>query len=146
MDLLESAMAQPFASAFGQDAYLDVVSKAAALFRSLIANHPFGNGNKRTAVVVVDYFLSANGSLLNLSNDQMYELARQTARYRLRNLSHDESLAEITETRRRSAISLSLVRISAEHDPRIANLHSRAMEMRKRIRRDPMNQLMPAAK
>ena len=38
--------------------------KAAALFHSLIANHPFGNGNKRTAVIALELFLSANSVLL----------------------------------------------------------------------------------
>jgi len=38
--------------------------KAAALFHSLIANHPFENGNKRTAVIALELFLSANSVLL----------------------------------------------------------------------------------
>jgi len=49
--LLESAVARPQASAFGVDAYPDLASKAAALLHSLILNHAFVDGNKRTAVL-----------------------------------------------------------------------------------------------
>ena len=42
---------RPQASAFGTDAYPDLVSKAAALLHSLIMNHAFVYGNKRTAVL-----------------------------------------------------------------------------------------------
>jgi death on curing protein len=65
----------------GQDFYPTVIDKAAALFHSLIANHPYQNGNKRTAVVAVDAFLIGNGHSLALDNKAMYELATQTASY-----------------------------------------------------------------
>jgi len=145
MDLLESAMALPFASAFGQDAYPDVVTKAAALFRSLVANHPFGNGNKRTAVVTVDYFLSANGFMLNLSNDQMYELAKQTARYKVRHLRHDESLSEIVDALRDFTTSFADVKRQAVRNKSVGDLYWIVTRMRTRIRRNPMNELMPPA-
>lgn len=138
-------MAQPFASAFGKDAYVGVAAKAAALFRSLVANHPFGNGNKRTAVVTVDYFLSANGFMLNLSNDQMYELARQTARYKLRSLTHDESLAEITEALTEFTTSFEDIKRQAARNKAVADLYWIVTRMRTRIRRNPMNELMPLA-
>jgi death-on-curing protein len=50
--VLESAAARPMASAFGEDAYPTLLEKAAALFHSLVLNHPFVDGNKRTAVVL----------------------------------------------------------------------------------------------
>lgn len=59
--LLESAIARPYASAFGQDAYPTVTEKAAALLHSLVLNHPFVDGNKRTATVTTYYFLNKNG-------------------------------------------------------------------------------------
>jgi len=59
--LLESAVARPQASAFGGDAYPDIVSKAAALLHSLVLNHPFVDGNKRTAVVAMLVFVNLNG-------------------------------------------------------------------------------------
>ena len=49
--LLESAVHRPSASMFGQEAYTDLFEKAAALLQSLAINHPFVDGNKRTAWV-----------------------------------------------------------------------------------------------
>lgn len=59
--LLESAVMRPQQSIFGEDAYPDVVSKAAALFHSRLRNHPFLDGNKRTAVIALVMFLEMNG-------------------------------------------------------------------------------------
>jgi death-on-curing protein len=59
--MLESAVSRPMASAFGEDAYPTTIEKAAALLHSLILNHPFVDGNKRTATVAVVYFLEQNG-------------------------------------------------------------------------------------
>lgn len=62
--LLNSAVARPKASAFGADAYPDLVSKAAALLHSLVLNHAFVDGNKRTAVLSTLIFLDLNGYVI----------------------------------------------------------------------------------
>jgi len=49
--LLESAVARSRVSAFKMDAYPDVISQAAALLHSLVLNHAFVDGNKRTAAI-----------------------------------------------------------------------------------------------
>jgi death-on-curing protein len=59
--LLESAVLRPQQSLAGQDAYPDIHTKAAALMHSLIRNHPFLDGNKRTAVLAVAVFYGLNG-------------------------------------------------------------------------------------
>ncbi|WP_328900402.1 MULTISPECIES: type II toxin-antitoxin system death-on-curing family toxin [unclassified Streptomyces] len=59
--LLESAAHRPSASMFGQEAYPDVLDKAAALLQSLAVNHPFFDGNKRTAWLSCVTFLAMNG-------------------------------------------------------------------------------------
>lgn len=59
--LLHSALLRPTSSAFGQDAYPDLWSKAAALLHSIIRNHPFMDGNKRTSVNLALAFLERNG-------------------------------------------------------------------------------------
>jgi death-on-curing protein len=64
LDLLESAVARPQASAFGVDAYPDLASKAAALLHSLVLNHAFVDGNKRTAVLSTLVFLDLNGYIV----------------------------------------------------------------------------------
>lgn len=51
--LLDSAVNRPFQSYGGVEFYPGLFPKAAPLFHSLVCNHPFGNGNKRTAVISV---------------------------------------------------------------------------------------------
>ncbi len=55
--LLQSAVARPKATFGGKDLYADVLSKAAALVESLARNHPFVDGNKRTAIISTGIFL-----------------------------------------------------------------------------------------
>lgn len=59
--LLESAAMRPQASAFGQDAYETVFDKAAALLHSIVLNHAFVDGNKRTGTTAMITFLDING-------------------------------------------------------------------------------------
>ncbi|MFE2939106.1 type II toxin-antitoxin system death-on-curing family toxin [Streptomyces sp. NPDC059255] len=58
--LLESAVHRPSAAMFGQEAYPDVIEKAAALLQSLAVNHPLFDGNKRTAWLSCVTFLALN--------------------------------------------------------------------------------------
>lgn len=59
--LLESAVHRPSAAVFGQEAYTDLLEKTAALLQSLAINHPFFDGNKRTAWLSCVTFLAMNG-------------------------------------------------------------------------------------
>jgi death on curing protein len=59
--LLESALARPRASVFGEDAYPDPHVKAAALLHSLCVNHALVDGNKRLAWLATYVFLDING-------------------------------------------------------------------------------------
>ncbi len=68
--LLESALAQPLASFQGQDLHPTLWDKAAALGRSLIANHPFVDGNKRVGFVAMDVVLQRHGYRLECSPDE----------------------------------------------------------------------------
>ncbi|MFV0495418.1 type II toxin-antitoxin system death-on-curing family toxin [Mycobacterium sp.] len=67
--LLQSAITRPQASAFGTDAYPTVWDKAGALLHSLAANHPFVDGNKRSAWTAAWAFLGLNGHPLPDSYD-----------------------------------------------------------------------------
>ncbi len=62
IDLLLAAEQRPQSSAFGEDAYPAVNEKAAALLHSLARNHPFTDGNKRTAAVGALFLLEINGA------------------------------------------------------------------------------------
>jgi death on curing protein len=77
--LLESALARPRASVFGQDAYPDVHTKAAALFQSLARNHALMDGNKRLAWAACRTFLGINGQWIRASEDQRFELVIQVS-------------------------------------------------------------------
>lgn len=53
--------------------YRDVVHEAAALFESLVLNHPFVDGNKRVAFAAADVFLRMNGQVAVLDDAETYE-------------------------------------------------------------------------
>jgi death-on-curing protein len=77
--LLKSAVARPQASFDGEELYPDLWTKAAALMESLIKNHPFVDGNKRTAVTATAIFLELNHRRLTASNDEVLRFAVQMA-------------------------------------------------------------------
>ncbi|MFP8907473.1 type II toxin-antitoxin system death-on-curing family toxin [Streptomyces atacamensis] len=72
--LLESAAHRPSASAFGEEVYPDVFGKAGALLQALAINHPFVDGNKRTAWLSCVTFLALNGERLRPDIDAAEEL------------------------------------------------------------------------
>lgn len=72
--LVDAAVQRPMQSAFGQDAYPSIHDKAAALFHSLVKNHAFIDGNKRTAVVALGVFLRLNGWKLAAEQGQIVDL------------------------------------------------------------------------
>jgi death-on-curing protein len=80
LGLLDSAAHRPMASAFGRDAYPDLVTKAAALLDSLVRNHPFIDGNKRSGWVATVTFCELNGLTLAPPEDAAYELVMAVAR------------------------------------------------------------------
>lgn len=71
--LLESAVHRPRQSVFGEDAYPNLFEKAAALLESLVKNHCFHNGNKRTAYLVTKSFLILNGQHLRMERTYAVE-------------------------------------------------------------------------
>ena len=79
LGLLESALARPQASAFGESAYPTIHQQAAALLHSLARNHALVDGNKRLALAATIAFYGMNGMRLTLSNDQAYELVINVA-------------------------------------------------------------------
>ena len=77
--LLESALARPQTSVFGNDAYPTIEQKAAALLHSLARNHALVDGNKRLALAGTVAFLGVNGRRLTLDNDEAYDLVISVA-------------------------------------------------------------------
>ena len=79
MKALESSINQPRLSFNQEDLYPDIVSKASALCFSLVMNHPFVDGNKRTGHAAMETFLVLNGHEIVAGIDEqesvMLELA-----------------------------------------------------------------------
>lgn len=94
--LVESAVARPRASFGGQDLYRTIFRKAAALLQSLLKNHPFVDGNKRTAITSAGVFLKMNGyRLINTHKEEV--------KFTLRVDNERLSLEEITTWLRRNS-------------------------------------------
>lgn len=78
--LLGSAVARPQTAVFGQDAYPDIWSKAAALLQSIVNNHALIDGNKRLGWLATAVFLEINGvSVIYVSNDDIYQFVIDVA-------------------------------------------------------------------
>lgn len=71
--LVESAVGRPQATFDGIDLYKNIFDKAAALLQSLLKNHPFVDGNKRTALTSSGIFLKMNGYELKNYHDEEVE-------------------------------------------------------------------------
>ena len=77
--LLESALARPQTTVFGEDAYPKIPEKAGALLHSIAKNHALVDGNKRLALAGSIAFLGLNGFRLTYTNDEAYELIMAVA-------------------------------------------------------------------
>ncbi len=76
---LESALAQPRMTFGGQELYPNVIEKASAVGFSLIQNHPFLDGNKRTGHAVMEVFLILNGHEIQATADEQEQIILQVA-------------------------------------------------------------------
>lgn len=83
LGLLESATLRPQATVFGQDAYPDLLTKAAALLHSLVNNHPLVDGNKRLGWLACYVFMEWNGVILDPTEDDAYNLVIAVAEGKL---------------------------------------------------------------
>lgn len=78
--LLGSAVARPQTTAFGEDAYPDIWTKAAALLHSIVKNQALVDGNKRLGWFATAVFLEINGiKISKASNDNVYDLVIEVA-------------------------------------------------------------------
>jgi death-on-curing protein len=91
--LLESAVSQPKATFFGELLHSTIHAQAAAYLYHLAKNHPFLDGNKRTAFGAMEAFLRLNGYNLNFSDEQAYQIVLQVAEGEI----SKEDLAQLLE-------------------------------------------------
>lgn len=75
LGLLESAVLRPQATFGGKDLYPTLIIKAAALVHSLLLNHVFADGNKRTATISMVEFLILNDKKFKATNKEIVDFA-----------------------------------------------------------------------
>lgn len=79
LGLLDSACHRPRASLFDQEAYPTLAGKAAALMHSPACNHALVDGNRRLALLAAVVFLRINSYVLDLTDDEAFELTMSVA-------------------------------------------------------------------
>ncbi len=81
--LLASALARPATTLFGADAYPALALKAASLLESVVRNHPFIDGNKRSGWTLMVAFLWINGFRHDMTTDEGFDLVIGIAEERI---------------------------------------------------------------
>jgi death-on-curing protein len=74
LDLLRSALAMPETTYAGEFLHPTLFEMAAAYLFHVARNHPFVDGNKRTALMCALVFLGLNGQRLEVEPDSLYEM------------------------------------------------------------------------
>lgn len=74
LGLLDSAAHRPLASVFGEDAYPTLDEKAAVLLESIVRNHSLVDGNKRLGWLAMVVFYGLNEVVLDVADDDAYDL------------------------------------------------------------------------
>ncbi len=77
--LLDSAVAQASVGFGGEFLHEDTAAMAAAYLFSIVKNHPFVDGNKRTGLVAALTFLGLNGIAIDHSSDLLYDATMAVA-------------------------------------------------------------------
>jgi len=78
-NLLDSAINRPFQTFDKKDLYSTPIDKSAAIFQSLIINHPFIDGNKRIAYVLMRLILLQYNLDLRANQDEKYAFVLKAA-------------------------------------------------------------------
>jgi death-on-curing family protein len=93
LPLLESAIYRTRTALGGEKKYPTIEMAAAALLHSLVFNHPFVNGNKRTALVCMLAMLDANGIMLICSEAELFKMVIRLAQHKMSD-AKDSSLSD----------------------------------------------------
>ena len=73
IEALKSALDRPFQTFDEKELYPTVLEKAASLLESILNNHPFVDGNKRTGYTVARIFLLQNGNDITATEQEKYD-------------------------------------------------------------------------
>ncbi|MEQ6118039.1 Fic family protein [Reichenbachiella sp. MALMAid0571] len=72
-ELLDSALHRPYQTFDGQELYPTPIDKAAAILESIVKNHPFSDGNKRTGYVLARLLLMNQQIDIHADKEQKYQ-------------------------------------------------------------------------
>ena len=100
-NLLQSAVAAPQASIGGESAFSDLIEIAAAYLFYLCRNHPFVDGNKRTAMAAAIVFLRLNGIEPSPDNEEWERLVFEIADSKLDRLEATARFRKVVKPVRR---------------------------------------------
>lgn len=89
---VQACLAAPFQTFGGRDLHPGLRAKCASLFYGIAKGHPLANGNKRMAILALAWFLHVNGYQLDMTNEELEELAFRTAE----STDHAQALSDIT--------------------------------------------------
>jgi death-on-curing protein len=87
LNLLKSAISRPYQTFDQKDLYKTSTEKAAAIIESIIKNHPFIDGNKRTGYVLMRLILMDHGLDISANRNDKYDFVISIASG---DLSHDQ--------------------------------------------------------
>ncbi|MDP5231095.1 MAG: type II toxin-antitoxin system death-on-curing family toxin [Cellulophaga sp.] len=80
---LLSAINRPFQTFDGKDLYPSAIDKSAAIFQSIIINHPFIDGNKRMAYAFLRLLLFEDGLDIDATDDEKYQFVIEASKGKL---------------------------------------------------------------
>jgi death on curing protein len=89
---LLSALSRPFQTFDTKQLYPSVIEKATCLIESILINHPFIDGNKRTGYVLMRLLLLENGYDLDATQNEKYKFVIQIASGKIKYLQIAEWL------------------------------------------------------
>ncbi|KYG79138.1 type II toxin-antitoxin system death-on-curing family toxin [Roseivirga echinicomitans] len=78
-ELLDSALNRPYQTFDGQELYPSPVDKAAAIIESIVKNHPFVDGNKRTGYVLARLLLMNEQRDIHANQKDKYQFVISTS-------------------------------------------------------------------
>lgn len=97
--LLESAIFRPQATVFGEEAYPTLFEKCAVIGYSLIQNHPFVDGNKRTGFAAMHLMLLINGYDLTSISKEEVDMTEKVASGKMREPEISQWLKQYSQKR-----------------------------------------------
>jgi death-on-curing protein len=84
LNALDSALARPFQTFDNKELHPTPLDKAASLVESILINHPFIDGNKRTGYVLMRILLIDNGLDISASQEEKYEFVISIASVKIK--------------------------------------------------------------